>query len=210
MKRFLNAIQKAKSESRERKFSQTWDMSIELRGMDMKKPESKLNLEVPLPEGRGKDIKIIFIADSLTEDAKRLADKVLTKPDIEKLSGKKKEIRKLATEYDSWLAEAPLMPLVGKALGMILAPRGQMPKPVPPKAKIDGLVSLSRRVVKIKTKDTPVVHAPVGTDKMTDEQIAKNALHVFNMVSEKLPKGRNNVKSVHVKLTMGKSVKVEL
>ena len=101
MKRFLNAIQKAKTELRERKFSQTWDMSIELKGMDMKKPESKLNLEVPLPEGRGKDVKIIFIADSLAEDAKKLVDRVLTKPDIEKISGKKKEIRKLAIEYDA-------------------------------------------------------------------------------------------------------------
>ncbi len=210
MKRFLNAIQKAKSESKERKFSQTWDMSIEFKNMDMKKSESKFNLEIPLPEGRGKDIKVIFIADTLSEEAKKLADRVLTKPEIEKLAGKKKEIRKLAIEYDMWLAEAPLMPLVGKALGMILAPRGKMPKPVPPKAKIDGIVALAKRMVKIKTKDTPVVHAPIGTDKMTEEQVAKNALHVFNVVSEKLPKGRNNVKSVHVKLTMGRSLKVEL
>jgi len=210
MKRFLSAIQKAKADSKERKFSQSWDMSIEFKGMDMKKPDSKISLEIPLPEGRGKDVKIIFIADSLAEDAKKLADKVLTRPEVEKLSGKKKEIRKLAIEYDVWLAEAPLMPLVGKAMGMILAPRGKMPKPVPPKAKIEGLVALSKKIVKIKTKDTPVVHTPVGTDKMSDEQIAKNALHVFNTVSEKLPKGRNNVKSVHIKLTMGKSVKVEL
>lgn len=210
MKRFLDAVHKAKKDSPQRKFSQTWDMSIEFKGMDMKKPESKLNMEIPLPEGRGKEIKIMFIADTASDDLKNVVDKVLLKPEVEKLSGNKKEIRKLASEYDSWLAEAPLMPLVGKALGMILAPRGKMPKPIPPKAKIDGIVSLAKKSVKIKTKDTPVVHAPIGTDKMADEQIAKNALHVFNTVSEKLPKGRNNVKSVHIKLTMGKSAKVEL
>jgi large subunit ribosomal protein L1 len=210
MKRFLDAIEKAKTESPQRKFSQNWDMSIEFKNMDMKKPESKLNLEIPLPEGRGKDIKVMFIADTLIEDAKKLADGVLTKSDIEKLSGKKKEIRQLASEYDSWIAEAPLMPLVGKALGMILAPRGRMPKPVPPRSKIEGIIAITKKTVRVKAKDTPVVHAPIGTDKMTPEQIAKNALHVFNVVSEKLPKGRNNVKSVHLKLTMGKSVKVEL
>ncbi|NOX71431.1 MAG: 50S ribosomal protein L1 [Candidatus Micrarchaeota archaeon] len=210
MKRFLDAIEKAKKDSKERKFSQSWDMSVEFKNMDMKKPESKINIEIPLPEGRGKDIKIMFIADNLIEDAKKLADAVMTKSDIEKLAGKKKEIRKLASQYDAWLAEAPLMPLVGKSLGMILAPRGKMPKPVPPKAKIEGLVMLAKKTVRAKTKDTPVIHVPIGTEKMNDEQVAKNALKVFNVIVEKLPKGRNNVKSVHLKLTMGKSVKVEL
>lgn len=210
MKRFLQAIEKAKEKSPKRKFSQSWDMSIEFKGMDMKKPESKLNMEITLPEGRGKDIKIVFIADSLANDVTNLVDKVLTKQDIEKIAGKKKEIRKIASSYDYWLAEAPLMPLVGKALGMILAPRGKMPKPVPPKAKVDGIIELAKKTVHIKTKDTPVVHASVGTEKMEADKIASNALKIFNSVTEKLPKGRNNIKSVHIKLTMGKSVKVEL
>ena len=210
MKRFLEAIEKAKKESKKRNFVQTWDMSIEFKDMDMRKPESKFNIEIPLPEGRGKDVKVMFIADTLLDDAKKFADAVMTKADVEKIAGKKKEIRKLATQYDAWLAEAPLMPLIGKSLGMILAPRGKMPKPVPPKAKIEGLISLAKKTVRVKTKDTPVVHIPIGTEKMTDEQVAKNALKVFNTVLEKLPKGKNNLKSVHIKLTMGKSVKVNV
>jgi len=210
MKRFLDAIERAKKDAKKRNFSQTWDMSIELKNMDMKKPESRINVEILLPEGRGKDIKVMFIANTLLDDAKNLADSVMTKSDIEKIAGKKKEIRKLASQYDAWLAEAPLMPLIGKSLGMILAPRDKMPKPVPPKAKIDGIISLAKKTVKVKTKDTPVVHVPIGTEKMPDESVAKNALRVFNTVVEKLPKGKNNVKSVHLKLTMGKSEKVNL
>ncbi len=205
----LENLKEAKSKSKKRKFSQTWDLLINLTGIDLKKPENRFNVEFALPEGRGKDIKVAVFADAVAAEAEKHADHVIRKEEIESLGKDKKKVRKLTKEYEWFLAEAPLMPLIGKTLGPVLAPRGKMPKPVPPKG-IEPLIQLARRSIRIALKTTPVIQVPVGTEAMTDENVIKNTESVYNFIKDKLPKGRANIRNVFIKLTMGKPVKLEM
>lgn len=207
---FLKEIREAKEKAKKRKFLQTWDLSVSLKNIDLKKPENKLNLEFPLPEGRGKESKVIFIVDTLLPEAKKTGALVLTKNDLEKLGKEKKKLKSYAKEYDWWFCEAPLMPLVGKTLGVVLGPRGKMPKPIPPKGSVQPFVEMSKRLVRIRLRDSPVIHVPVGTENMKEEQIMKNIVAVMNFIKEKLPKGRGNIKGAHIKLTMGPPVKLKV
>ncbi len=181
-----------------------------LRDLDLKKPENRLNLEFFLPSGIGKDLKTAVVTDTLTTDAKKHADLVITKAEIPGLGKDKKKLRKLAREYDWWFGEAPLMPLIGKQLGAILGTRGKMPKPVPPKINLERLIKRSKGLVRIRLTTTPVIQVMVGTESMPDEDVSKNIEGVTNFVRDHLPKGNNNVKNVMVKLTMGKTVKLEM
>lgn len=207
---FLNEIKEAKEKAKERKFSQTWDLIINLKNMDMRKPENKLNLEFPLPEGRGKESKFIFIVDTLFSEAEKSGGLVIAKGDLEKLGKDKKKLKGYADEYEWWFCEAPLMPLVGKTLGLVLGPRGKMPKPIPPKGSVQPFVEMSKKMIRIKTKDSPVIHIAVGTEGMKDEQIMKNVMAVMNFVKEKLPKGSTNIKGALIKLTMGPTVRLKV
>jgi large subunit ribosomal protein L1 len=207
---FLEEVKKAKEKSKKRNFIQTWDLVISLKNIDLKKPENNLNLEFSLPEGRGKDVKTVFIADSLLPEAKKHADLVITKGELEKLAGNKKKLKEYVREYEWWFAEAPMMPLVGKALGTVLGPKGKMPKPVPPKSSIEPFFLMAKRLVRIRLKGSPVMHIPVGSEKLSEEQVARNISSVVNFVKEKLPKGKANIKSVYIKLTMGPPVKLKV
>jgi large subunit ribosomal protein L1 len=207
---FLSEIKEAKEKSKKRNFSQSWDLIINLKNMDMKKPENKFNLDFPLPEGVGKERKVLFIVDSLFGEAKKTGAMLILKDDLEKLGRDKKKLKKYAYEYDRWFCEAPLMPLVGKTLGIVLGPRGKMPKPIPPKGSLQPFIEMSKRVVSIRTKDSPVIHVSIGTEKMKEEQIMKNAIAVMNFVKEKLPKGIGNIRGAYIKLTMGKPVKLKV
>lgn len=207
---FLKEIREGKEKAKKRNFLQTWDLIINLKNIDLKKPENKLNLEFPLPEGRGKGSKLIFIVDSLLPEAKKTGGLVIVKNELEKLGKDKKKVKKYADEYEWWFCEAPLMPLVGKTLGIVLGPRGKMPKPVPPKGSVQPFVEMSKKMVRVKLKDSPVIHVPVGTEDMKDEQIMKNIIAVMNFVKEKLPKGKVNIKEAFVKLTMGPPVKLKV
>ncbi|MBN2043239.1 MAG: 50S ribosomal protein L1 [Candidatus Aenigmarchaeota archaeon] len=207
---FIEEIKKAKEQSKKRKFTQTWDIAISLKNIDLKKPENKLNLEFSLPEGKGRETKNVFIVDTLLPEAKGKADLVITKNDLDKLGKDKKMIKAYSKEYEWWFAEAPLMPQVGKTLGIVLGPRGLMPKPIPPKGKIDPFIIMSKKLVRVRIKDSPVIHVSLGTEEMKDEQIAKNLTALMNFVNEKLPKGRNNVKNAYIKLTMGKPVRLKI
>ena len=203
-------LKEAKQKSKPRNFAQTWDLIFVLRDLDLKKPENRLNLEFSLPSGTGKELKTAIVTDSMTTDAKKHADLVITKAEIPVLGKNKKKLRKLAREYDWWFGEAPLMPLIGKSLGAILGTRGKMPKPVPPKINIEGLVKRSKSLVRIRLTTTPVIQVMVGTESMPDEEVVKNIDGVTNFVRDHLPKGNNNIKNVMIKLTMGKPVKLEM
>jgi len=210
MRDILKKVKEAKENSKPRKFVQTWDFSINLKGLDLKKPENRFNVEFMLPEGRGKDQKVAFIVDTLESEAKKHADLVIKKSEIDSLAKNKKKLKKIANEYDWFFGEVSLMPIIGKSFGVILGPRGKVPKPIPPKVNIESFVQRAKRSIRLFVKESPVVHVPVGTDKMEEEKIAKNVEAVYNAVREKLPKGKTNIKSMFIKLTMGKPVKIDV
>jgi len=210
MEKITETVKKAKEKSKKRNFKQTWDFSINLKNIDLKKPENRITAEIVLPHGRGKDTKTLVITNTMLAEAKKVADFVLTKEQLEALKKDKKKIKKLANEYDWFFAEAPLMPLIGKIMGIALGPRGKMPKPIPPKAKLEPLISTAKKTVRIKVKDSPVIHVPVGTEDMPEEKVAENIQTVYKFVKEKLPKGAGNIKSAYIKLTMGPALKLNL
>lgn len=205
------AVKHARTQTKKRKFSQTWDLSINVKGMNLKRPENRLNLEYLLPAGRGKEVKIGVIADELAAQAKtKGADAVIRKGEIDTLAKDKKKMKKLANDMTWFLGEVTLMAQIGKSLGAVLGPRGKVPKPIPPKADVGVFITRARNTVRVALKDSPVIHIPLGSEAMSDEDIVKNLDGVINFVKEKLPKGVNNIRSAYVKLTMGKPVKIEV
>jgi large subunit ribosomal protein L1 len=209
--KLLEAIQKAKKEAPERKFTESVDLFINFKGVDFSKPENKLNLQVVMPNGRGKNRKICVICgDEMLSEAKKVATQVIKQEQIK--STNKKKIKKIADECDFFIAEAPLMPQVGKNFGQVLAPRGKMPRPVPPGAKLEPVIKTMEKTVMVKTKgkNMPVIHVPIGIKQMEDQELQANAQAVLNAVTSKLPQKENNIRSVLVKTTMGPTFKVEV
>ncbi len=191
------AIEQLKS-SEKRKFSQSVDLVVNLANIDLKKPENKFSKEVVLPHGRGKEVKVAIISDAIKGG--------ITKSDIESMD--KKEMKRMTRQYEFFLCEAPLMPLVGKVMGRYLGPKGKMPKLLPPGRNPESAVNEAKNSVRIKVRDLPVVHVYVGSENMQSKQIEENALHVINEVKKSLP-AKSRIKNVYIKLTMSKPVKID-
>ncbi|MGA2675559.1 MAG: 50S ribosomal protein L1 [Methanobacterium sp.] len=206
----LEAVKKAKDESKPRNFTQSVDVVINIKDLDVKKPENRIDEEVFLPKGRGKEVKIAFIADGeLAVQAKNAgADLVITKSELEEMGKNRKDAKKIANQYNFFVAQADLMPLVGRFLGPVLGPRKKMPKPVPANAKPDPILERLKSTVKIRIKDQPVIQAMVGSHEMDDEMIAENIEAVLGILDRNLEKGRNQIKSMYVKTSMGPVVRV--
>ena len=129
---------------------------------------------------------------------------------MENLGKDKKAARKLAQDYDFFIAEAPLMPLVGRALGSFLGPRGKMPTPVPPTAPIEQIVSGHRKMVRVRMREQPVLQCRVGTENMSDDKLVENIQAVFSRIEQKLERGVKNIGEILVKTTMSKPVKIKI
>src|SRR6059058_5516126 len=205
------ALSDVRSKTPKRKFTQAIELSVKLREIDLKKPEGRINENLELPTAADKDSKVAVIAGGdLAVRAKNAgADIVIGREDLDKLGREKKQARKIAQSYDFFVAEAPLMPQVGKTLGQILGPRGKMPTPIPPTAPIDDVLKRQRKNVRLKMKDQPVIQTKVGTEDMSDDVLVQNIQTVISRLESKLEKGAKNIKSVSVKTTMGPLVKVE-
>jgi len=208
----LKALKQMREVGEKRKFTQSVDLMIGLKDIDLKKTESRIAEEVVLPHGVGKPRKVAMFAEG--ELARRARDAgvdlLLGREDIDGLQKDRKRAKQVADGYDSFIAQADLMPSIGKQLGPVLGPRAKIPKPVPPTADPRPIIERYRKTVRIRTREQPTLHVPVGVEGMTDEQLAENIQAVLDVIERKLERGFHQVGSLHVKTTMGKSVRIEV
>jgi len=205
------AVEKAKGTSKKRMFKQSVDLVLSLHDVDLKKPENRINELVEIPNAfRKKKVCVVATGELALKAEKAGADRVIGKEGLEAFSNDKKSAKKLVDEFDFFLAEAPLMPLIGKTLGAVLGPAGKMPTPIPPRAPVKELIGKYGKMVQIRVWNQPNFQTSIGTEDMPSEKIAENIISVMAKLEEKLKKGTRNIRSAKIKVTMGKPVEIEL
>lgn len=206
----VTAVQQALEQGKalDRKFTQTVDVAITLKNVDLNIPKNRIDEEIILPKGRGKEAKVgVFAQGEGATLAQSVADLVIQPDQFEDLQKDKREFKKTANSMHYFLAEAPLMAQIGKTLGIVLGPRGKMPRPMPPGADPTGQVANLRNTVKVRSKDKKAFHCVVGTEEMSVEDLVENLEAVLKRVEGRLEHGRMNISSVYIKTSMGPSVR---
>ncbi len=205
----LAELVKKGKESKERKFPETVESVITFKDVDPKKTDLNINETVYLPHPGSHKSTICFIGsgDLLLRAKNAGVEGTLEPSQLENFAGNKKEAKKLARQYDFFLAETALMPRIGKILGTSLGPKGKIPTPVAPNAPIEAMITRTRTAVRVRSRATLAVAAKVGDRKLSDADLADNILAMVAAVQKKLPSGDRNIRAVIVKTTMGKPVK---
>lgn len=188
-----------------RGFSQTIDLIVNISGIDLKNPTNRIREQMKLPN-KVKDAKVCFIADVLLPVAKKTNKTVLTKNELDL---KPRKAKTLTRDYDFFAIEAPLMPLTAKALGKYIGPRNKQMVPVPPALKdlkpfIEGL----DHTVQINLTKSPLIQIPIGKDTLKDEEILENYNYAVDKITSKLADKKAQIRSIYIKTTMGKPMKV--
>ena len=204
------AVKKVLENSKPRNFTQSIDVVITINDLDVNKPENRLDEEVLLPNGRGKDVTVAFIAEGeLAYQAEQAgANIVINKERLEELGKNRAEAKKLANTYDFFVAQADLMPTVGRFLGPVLGPRKKMPKPIPASANPEVILGRLKSTVKIRVKDQPLIQSIVGSEDMAAAEIAENIDAVMDVLDRNLEQGSKQIKAMYLKTTMGPVTKV--
>jgi len=207
----VEIIKKGK-ESKERKFPESVEAIVTFRDVDPKKNDLNINETVYLPHPGSHKATICYVGsgDLLLRAKNAGVDGVLEPSQLENYAGNKHDARKLAQQYDFFLADTALMPRIGKILGQFLGPRGKIPTPVPPNAPIEAMINRTRTAVRVRSRASLGVGAKVGDRKLSDNDIADNVQAVVQAVGRKLPNGEQNVRSIIIKTSMGKPVKAKV
>ncbi|MFN7106442.1 MAG: 50S ribosomal protein L1 [Pyrobaculum sp.] len=200
-------IKEALESGKSRRFRQSVELILVLRGVDLNKPENRMNILVQLPHPPKLNKVAAFAHGAFEVQAKNAGvDAVITRQEIEALAGNKRAIRKLAKKYDFFIAPPDLMSLLGRVIGPIFGPRGKMPEVVPPNADVKTVLERLRKSVRIRMRTEPVVKVRVGAEDQKPEEILENIITVLEEVNRKFPL-RQHLKDVYIKKAMGPPVK---
>lgn len=189
-----------------RKFEQSVDLIINLKGVDVKKDNISVIVSIPNIVKEKKVCAFLTNKNSLVT--------TVTQPEFARFKDKK-ELKNLVKDFDFFIASAKLMPSVATTFGKVLGPVGKMPSPQlgvlmqEDDASIKNLLNKISNSIKLRVKESSI-KVIVGKEKMSDEQIAANIDAVYQGIVQALPTKKENVKSVMLKLTMSKPLRVEI
>ncbi|PIN89674.1 hypothetical protein COU57_05630 [Candidatus Pacearchaeota archaeon CG10_big_fil_rev_8_21_14_0_10_32_14] len=207
-KQVENALVTLKSGDKKRKFVQSVDLIINLQKFDLKK--NAINSIVTVPH-KIKDKRICAFFDSKVKNDKIL---MIGKDEFKGYSDKV-QLKNLAKNYDFFIAESKLMPLVASTFGRSLGPTGKMPSPqlgilmdVNEKS-VNEIIDKINRSIKVRTKE-PSVKVIVGNESMNEKDLLENIMAVYNLVLKTLPRNKENIKNMEIKFTMTKPIKVSI
>ena len=190
-----------------RKFSQSVELAINFMGIDMSKQDNKINLEVKLPNGKGKSHNVTIFADdkNIVNKAQTSGATIISSAQLPSIATDKAKMNELL--QNELLAQPSLMPLIARSLGQFLGPRNKMPKPLIGIDVSTAVQDTAKSVyLRTKGKNLPTVHCMVGTESMEPSALSANIDEVVNAVVKKV--GRQHIRSVYAKFTMSKPIKI--
>ena len=203
------AVTRALEDSPSRNFTETVDLAINLRDLDLNDPANRVDESIVLPSGTGQETSIVVFADGETAVlAEDVADQVLDGDDLADLGDDEDAAKDLADETDFFIAEEAMMQDVASNLGRILGPRGKMPEPLDPDDDVVDVVNRMKNSVQLRSGDRRTFHTRVGAEDMSAEDIADNIDVILRRLHADLEKGPLNIDAVYVKTTMGPAVEV--
>ncbi|ELY86509.1 50S ribosomal protein L1P [Natrialba hulunbeirensis JCM 10989] len=201
------AVARALEDAPDRNFTETVDLAINLRDLDLNEPSNRVDESVVLPSGTGQETRIVVIAEGETGvRAEEAADEVLSVDDVADLDDD--DAKDMADETDFFIAEEAMMQDIARHLGTILGPRGKMPDPLSPDDDVVETVNRLKNTVQLRSGDRRTFHTLVGSEAMDAEDVADNIDVILRRLHADLEKGPQNIDAVFVKTTMGPSVEV--
>jgi large subunit ribosomal protein L10Ae len=203
----LTAILKDK---KARKFTESVELQVGLKDYDPQK-DKRFAGTVRLPHIPRPGLKICLIGDAKHLDIVKAQGIQVDAVDFDFLktfNKDKKLVKKWAKQYTMLLASDSLVKKIPTVLGPILNRIGMFPQVVTHNEDLRTKVDDSRASIKFQLKKVTCLAVAIGNEKMTEEELRQNISMGVNFLASLLKKGWHNLKSVHIKTTMGKPFKL--
>ena len=216
----LSIIRKEGSKDKTRKFDESIDLIINIKDVNLNDPKQRIEKELILPNKIVTSTTpnvCVVASDEILLEAKNLGLDTLDNDDLVKLNNEeKKSKKKFVKKYDFFIVEDKMMPNIARYLARFLGPLGKMPKPFPSGYGIvsnpeDLKVAVDRylKIIRVQLKKQPIIQVKVGKKSMNKQQVFENVKSIVNYVADQMPHKYNNLRSMYLKTTMGKPVKID-
>ena len=205
----LDEAVKLVKETNVSKFDGSVEIAMRLN-LDTRKSDQQLRGAIVLPNGTGKEKKVLVVAKGeFAKAAKEAGADFVGDTDIlEKIE------KENWFDFDVMIATPDMMPLQGK-LGKVLGPKGLMPNPKTGTVTTDvkkAVSDVKKGRVEYRTDSYGIVHALVGKVSFTEEALCENIKSFVSVIVKSKPSAVKGVyvKSVSLSTTMGPGIKLDI
>ena len=189
------------------KFDETVELHVRL-GVDPKQADQQVRGVLVLPNGTGKEVKVLVLAQGDKADEAKAAGADFV--------GAEEMIQKIQTEnwfdYDVIITTPDMMGLVGR-IGKVLGPKGLMPNPKSGTVTMDvtkAIKDTKAGKVEYRLDKTAIIHCAIGKKSFGKEKLVENYAALMDAIVKAKPASAKGtyLKSVTLASTMGPGVKV--
>ncbi|KDD75691.1 ribosomal protein L1p/L10e [Helicosporidium sp. ATCC 50920] len=192
------------AKDKERKFTETIELQVGLKNYDPQK-DKRFSGTVKLPYCPRPQMKVCVLGDHKhCEDATALGLDSMSVDDLKKLNKNKKLVKKLAKKYAAFLASDSVIKQIPRLLGPGLNKAGKFPTLITHNDNLENKVVEVKSQVKYQLKKVLCMGVAVGNVSQADRELYINIQMSINFLVSLLKKHWQNVKSLHIKSTMGK------
>ena len=205
----LDEAVKLVKETNVSKFDGSVEIAMRLN-LDTRKSDQQLRGAIVLPNGTGKEKKVLVVAKGeFAKAAKEAGADFVGDTDILEKIEKENWL-----DFDVMIATPDMMPLLGK-LGKVLGPKGLMPNPKTGTVTTDvkkAVSDVKKGRVEYRTDSYGIVHALVGKVSFTEEALCENIKSFVSVIAKSKPSAVKGVyvKSVSLSTTMGPGIKLDI
>jgi large subunit ribosomal protein L1 len=202
----VDAVQLVR-ELRRAKFDESVEVHIRT-GLNVRHADEQLRGTIALPNGLGKDVKIVVFAQG---DKAREAEEAGA--DIVGAEDLAKKIEEGFDDFDVAIATPDLMPVVGR-LGRVLGPSGKMPNPKVGTVTMDVAKAVEESKsgkVEYRTDRNAIVHLVIGKASFDERALLENYAAVIDEIVRARPSAAKGkyIRSITMTSTQGPGVKVD-
>ncbi len=189
------------------KFDETVEIHVKL-GVDSRHADQQVRGAVVLPNGTGKDVKVlVFAREGKADEAKAAGADFVGAEDL---------VQKIQSEnwfdFDVVVATPDMMGVVGR-IGKVLGPKGLMPSPKAGTVTPDvtrAVADIKSGKIEYRLDKTNIIHCPLGKASFGKDKLVENFNALMGAVVKAKPAAAKGqyLKSVTVASTMGPGIKI--
>ncbi|KAK4535582.1 hypothetical protein CDCA_CDCA05G1607 [Cyanidium caldarium] len=192
------------TDERKRNFLETVELQVGIKNYDPQK-DKRFAGTIRLPYVQRPTMRIAVLGDAAhLEQAAAIGVDGYDLERLKQFNKQKKPIKKFAKSYDAFLASESIIKQIPRVLGPGLNKAGKFPTLIPSGETVESKVGELRCTIKYQLKKVLCLATSVGHVKLTEDELVANITLAVNFLVSLLKKQWQNVRSLHLKTTMGK------
>ncbi|VWU51415.1 60S ribosomal protein L1, putative [Hepatocystis sp. ex Piliocolobus tephrosceles] len=196
------------SKKKKRNFIETVELQIGLKDYDTQR-DKRFAGTVKLTNEVRKKLRVCILGDAVhVEEAQKLGLDYMDIESMKKLNKDKTLVKKLAKKYDAFLASQVILPQIPKLLGPGLNKAGKFPSLITHNDKINDKINELKASIKFQLKKVLCMGVPVGHVNLKEDELRANIVQSINFLVSLLKKNWQNIRTLHIKSTMGKPQRI--